>query len=367
MVPSDMIHPMLEKYANLLVGYCARVEPGELVALHLATPALPMARALTRSVLRAGGRPVLHLTYPEWTEDHVELASDACLDAEPTLELEEVRRVDGWIRVAAPTNSRAMQSADKARVARLARAQQPVQAERVRRTKWVGSLYPTDAAAQDAGMSTAEFERFVFDAMFLYDDDPVARWGDLRALQARLVERLTSAREVHLRGPGTDLRLAVGGRTWVNSDGRHNMPSGEVFTGPHEASAEGVITFDLPSSVGGVVVRGVRLRFEAGRVVEASASEGEDLLLAQLDSDAGARYLGELGIGTNDRIGRPILNTLFDEKIGGTVHLALGSSYPQTGGTNVSAIHWDLITDLRPGGEVLLDGEPFQRDGRFLL
>jgi hypothetical protein len=212
-------------------------------------------------------------------------------------------------------------------------------------------------------MSLADFERFVFDAMFLNDDDPVARWGELRALQARLIERLAVADEVRIVGPGTDLRMSVKGRVWENSDGRKNMPSGEVFTGPHEASAEGVVSFDLPSSVGGVVVRGVRLRFEAGKVVEASASEGEDMLLAQLDADAGARYLGELGIGTNFRIGRPILNTLYDEKIGGTVHLALGSSYPATGGTNVSAIHWDLITDLRQGGEVLLDGEPSSGTG----
>jgi aminopeptidase len=362
-----MLHPLLEKYADLLVGYCVRVEPGELVALHVATPALPMARALTRSVLRAGGRPVLRLGYPEYTEDVLELAHDAFFDAEPELDLEEVRRVDGWVRVAAPTNSRALQAADKTRVARLARQQQPVQSLRVRRTKWVGTLFPTDAAAQDAGMSLADFERFVFDAMFLYDDDPVARWGELRALQARLIERLAQADEVRILAPGTDLRLSVKGRVWENSDGRRNMPSGEVFTGPHEASAEGVVSFDLPSSVGGVVVRGVRLRFEAGRVVEASASEGEDMLLAQLDADAGARYLGELGIGTNARITRPILNTLFDEKIGGTVHLALGSSYPATGGTNVSAIHWDLITDLRRGGELHLDGEPFQQGGRFLV
>jgi len=362
-----MLHPILETYADLLVGYCVRVAPGELVALHVATPALPMARALTRSVLRAGGRPALRLAYPEFVEDVLELAHDAVVDAEPELDLEEVKRVDGWIRVAAPTNSRALQAADKGRVARLARQQQPVQALRVGRTKWVGTLFPTDAAAQDAGMSLTEFERFVFDAMFLYDDDPVARWGELRAMQARLIERLAQADEVRLVGPGTDLRMSVKGRTWENSDGRRNMPSGEVFTGPHEASAAGVVTFDLPSSVGGVVVRGVRLRFEAGRVVEASAAEGEDMLLAQLDADAGARYLGELGIGTNFRIGRPILNTLYDEKIGGTVHLALGSSYPSTGGTNVSAIHWDLITDLRQGGELLLDGEPFQRDGRFLI
>ncbi|MDF1524571.1 MAG: aminopeptidase, partial [Trueperaceae bacterium] len=325
-----------------------------------------MARALVRSVLRAGGRPAVRIAYPEYTQDVLELAGDAYFDAEPTLELEEVRRADAWIRVAAPSNSRMLQAVDPARVARLARHQGPVQAARVAGTKWVGTLFPTHAAAQDASMSLDAFESFVYDAMFLDDPDPVARWGELRAFQAQLIERLAAADEVRLLGAGTDLRLSVKGRTWVNSDGRRNMPSGEVFTGPLEDSAEGTVTFDLPSAVGGSVVRGVRLRFERGRVVEASADEGEDLLHAQLDTDAGARLLGELGIGTNFRIERPILNTLYDEKIGGTVHLALGRSYPETGGVNQSAIHWDLITDLRVGGELLLDGEPLQRDGRFV-
>jgi len=365
-VVSAMVHPLHEKTADLLVGYCVAVAPGDLVAIQAATPALPLARAVTRAVLRAGGRPLLRLEDPQFLADVLELAGDAYYDSAPIVELEEARRIDARVRLAAPTNSRALQGADKGRLARLARRAQPVQELMLSRTRWVGTLYPTESAAQDAGMSLDDFERFVYGAMFVFDDDPVARWGELRALQARLIERLAPADEVRLRGPETDLRLSVKGRTWINSDGRRNMPSGEVFTGPIEDSAEGVIAFDLPSSVGGTVVRGVRLRFEAGRVVEANADEGEDLLRAQLDTDPGARYLGEIGIGTNERISRPILNTLFDEKIGGTVHLALGRSYPESGGQNASAIHWDLITDLRRGGELLLDGEPFQRDGRFL-
>lgn len=361
-----MLHPILERYADLLVGYCTRVQPGELVAMHVPTPAADLARALVRSVLQAGGRPALRMAYPEYMDDVVELAGDAYFGAEPVLDLEEVKQAHAWIRVGAPTNSRSLQAADKGRIARLTQHQQQVQAIRVQQTKWVGTLYPTDAGAQDAGMSTADFERFVFGAMFLYDDDPVARWAELRETQARLIERLAVADEVRLRGPGTDLRMSVKGRTWINSDGRRNMPSGEVFTGPIEDSADGVITFDLPSAVSGVVVKGVRLRFEAGKVVEASADEGDDLLQAQLATDAGARFLGELGIGTNYEITRPILNTLYDEKIGGTVHLALGRSYVESGGLNQSAIHWDLITDLRQGGEILLDGEVFQRDGVFV-
>jgi aminopeptidase len=357
---------MLERYADLLTGYCVDVTPGDLVGIYLPSPALPLARALTRAVLARGGRPILRVTYPEWSEDWVALAHDAVLDAEPLVELDEVQRVNKVIRVGAPHNSRALQHADKGKLLRLTKAAQGVNELRLARTRWVGTLYPTESAAQDAGMSLSDFEAFVFGAMFLSDPDPVARWGALRTFQARLIERLAVADEIRIRAAGTDLRLRVKGRTWANSDGKRNMPSGEVFTGPLENSAEGTITFDLPSSVSGTVVRGARLRFEQGKVVEARADEGDDLLQAQLNTDAGARFLGEIGIGTNFAITKPILNTLYDEKIGGTVHLALGRSYPETGGTNVSAIHWDLITDLRRGGELLVDGEVVQRDGAFV-
>jgi len=361
-----MLHPILERYADLLTGYCTDVQPGEVVSLNVGSEAVPMARALTRSVLRRGGRPLVRIGYPQFVADVVELAGDAYFDAEPRLELAEINGTDVYIRVDAPHDLRVLQEADKQRVARHQRHLAPVQEARLARTRWVGTLYPTVAGAVAAGMSLDAYERFVFGAMYLDDDDPVAQWRALHELQAALIERLARASSVRIVSDGTDLTLAVGGRTWINSDGRRNMPSGEVFTSPIEDSADGVISFDVPSSVSGSLVQGVRLRFERGVVVEASAEQGEDLLLAQLDTDAGARRLGEIGIGTNAKIQRAILHTLFDEKIGGTVHLALGRSYPESGGTNVSGIHWDLITDLRTGGRIELDGEPFQVDGRFV-
>jgi aminopeptidase len=361
-----MVHPLIERYAELLVHYCVQAQEGELIALHVPHGALDLARALNRTVLKAGARPALRIHYPEAVEDFLELASDRVLDSTPMLDLLEVEHAAGWIRVAAPVNSRSMQQSDKARLGRLMKAHAPVQEKRLAGTRWVGTLYPTAAAAQDAGMSTDAFADFVYRAMFLDSDDPVARWGELRTVQASLIERLARAELIELKGPGTDLRLRVTGRTWMNSDGRRNMPSGEVFTGPIESSAEGVITFNIPSSVGGTLVRDVELRFEGGKVVAARAAEGEDMLQAQLNTDAGARMLGEIGIGTNFAITQPILNTLYDEKIGGTVHLALGRSYPESGGVNESAIHWDLITDLRDGGEIRLDGELFAENGRFV-
>jgi aminopeptidase len=195
----------------------------------------------------------------------------------------------------------------------------------------------------------------------------VAAWGELREFQAGLIERLAPAREIHIEAEGTDLTLNVGGRTWVNSDGKRNMPSGEVFTGPHEDSATGVVHFTVPSSPSGVDVDGVQLRFEAGKVVEATAERGEEYLLNLLDTDDGARRLGELGIGTNYGIDRGTREVLLDEKIGGTVHMAVGASYPESGGINDSAVHTDLVCDLRLGGKLEVDGVVMQEDGKFVV
>ena len=214
-------------------------------------------------------------------------------------------------------------------------------------------------------MGTAEFEAFVSRATFLDRPDPIAAWHELSARQAALVERLSTAEELRIEAEGTDLRLRVGGRTWINSDGRRNMPSGEVFTGPLEDSANGRIRFTIPSSPRGVEVAGIELEFRDGVVVDARAEHGHDYLLAALDTDPGARRLGEIGIGTNAGIDRPVGAILFDEKIGGTVHLALGRSYPETGGRNESAVHWDMICDLRAGGRLTADGEVVQEDGIF--
>lgn len=360
-----MIHPLHERYAQLLVGYCTDVRPGENVLLNLELPALPLARPLVREVLKAGGVPHLRLSYPELTADVLELAQDSFLDGEAGLEQAEIEHTHAWIRVAAPTNTRALTGADGGRLGRLQKRLRGVSAHRTQKTKWCGTLFPTPAGAQEAGMSGDDYERFVHGAMFLFDNDPVTRWRALHDEQARLIERLGRASSVRIQADGTDLTLNVSGRTWVNSDGHRNMPSGEVFTGPVETSANGTIRFGVPSTVHGTLVSGVELTFEDGRVVTARADEGDDLLQTQLQTDPGARYLGELGIGTNPHIQRPTRSILFDEKIGGTVHLALGQSYPETGGTNTSAIHWDLICDLRGGGLITLDGETFQENGVF--
>lgn len=351
-------------HAELLVAYCLNVQPSERILIAGGVAGLPLVREVARAVLRAGGRSAVRLDYPGQDDDVAALAADGVLDVLHPAELADLEGMDGTLRILTPEAGRP-DVVDARRRARLTAARSPLAAARARK-KWSLTLFPTAHAAAQAGMTEAEFDAFVMRAMFLDRPDPVAAWGEVRELQARLIERLSRADTVKIEAPGTDLTLRVGGRTWANSDGKRNMPSGEVFTGPLEDSANGFITFDVPAEYAGVMVRGARLEFRDGVVVDARADEGESTLLAALNTDPGARKLGELGIGSNSGIQTPTGNILFDEKIGGTVHLALGRSYPETGGVNASAIHWDLITDLRQGGRILLDGEVWQENGRFL-
>jgi aminopeptidase len=232
--------------------------------------------------------------------------------------------------------------------------------------RWVATQFPCQAAAQEADMSLAEYEDFVFAAGMLDQDDPAAAWNVLSERQARLVGFLQTVRELRfVTAAGTDLRVGVGGRTWINCDGHENFPDGEVFTGPREDATEGTVCFDFPAVRGGREVLGVRLVFRAGRVVEASAAKGEEFLFQMLDQDEGARVLGEVALGCNYAITRHTRNTLFDEKIGGTFHVALGAAYPESGGTNQSALHWDMVCDLRQGGRIEADGRVISENGRF--
>jgi aminopeptidase len=349
-------------FARLLCGYCLDARAGQQVVVRSTTLAAPLLLALQRELLEREAWPLLRTELPIAAEQWWEAARDAHLDGFPPVALAEAEQVDASLTIQAPENTTALAGVDPARMARAARAR-AVLRELALRRRWCGTLWPTPAGAQRAGMGTAEFAEFVRRATFLDRDDPAAAWRELSAMQARLIERLRRARELRIEAEGTDLKLGVAGRTWVNSDGRRNMPSGEVFTGPVEDSAEGRIRFTIPSSPSGVEVAGIELEFRAGRVVDARAERGNGYLLATLDTDPGARVLGEVGIGTNSGIDRATGAILFDEKIGGTVHLALGRSYPETGGVNESAVHWDMICDLRSGGRLSADGEVIQRDG----
>jgi aminopeptidase len=336
-----------DRHAELLAGYCLDVQPGEQVMVHGTQAAAPLLIALQRAILARDAWPLLRVGLDEETFS----------EGIAPLERVEAETTDAIVRIISPVNALALAGVDPARLAAATRARAQLRELGAHR-RWNVTLWPTPALAQQAGMSTSAFAGLVARALFLDHDDPVAAWRALHDRQARLIETLAGGEEIRIRAPGTDLTLNVAGRTWQNSDGKRNLPSGEVFTGPHEESAQGTIRFSIPSSPGGVDVAGVELTFAGGEVTHARAERGDAYLQETLATDAGARRLGELGIGTNAGLDRPTGLILLDEKIGGTVHLALGRSYPETGGVNESAVHWDLICDLRHGGALLVDGRP---------
>jgi aminopeptidase len=352
-------------FADLLAGYCLEVAEREQVLVRSTTLAAPLLLELQRAILARGGWPLLRVELPGQTPAFYAHALDWQLDEFAPLALVEARRATCTLGIQAPDEPAALAAVDPERLRRATLARRPVR-DAVMKTRWCTTLWPTAAAASRAGMSLGDYEAFVERALFLDQPDPAAAWAGLRQFQDRLIERLTGARELRIQSDGTDLVLGVARRQWINSDGRRNMPSGEVFTAPHERSANGHVRFDVPSSPAGLDIGQVELELRDGEVTAARASHGEAHLLRALATDDGSRRLGEVGIGTNFGITVPSGTILFDEKIGGTVHLALGRAYPETGGRNRSALHWDLICDLRRGGSLTADGEPLQVDGRFV-
>lgn len=331
-----MNDPRITNLARILVRYSVCARPRELIAVDSTPLAEPLVLAVYEQLLCAGAFPVLRMSPADAPELFYKVGRPHHFDALHALQHAMADHLHGAIHIESSSNTRALSAVNPGRQARFARTTQPIR-EKMLRKKWCLTLYPTPAFAQDAEMSLAEFEDFVFAATFADRKDPLSAWRQLSRRQARLVRRLRGADTVRLAGPETDLTLSVRGRRFINSDGHHNMPSGEVFTGPVEDSAHGHIAFDYPVCHAGREIDGIRLVFRKGRVVEASARKNEAFLLAMLDLDRGARRLGELGIGTNEGIRRFTKNILFDEKIGGTVHLALGRSYDETGGKNRSS------------------------------
>ena len=360
-----MQDPRTRNLAKVLVRYSVRARAGDQVGINGTSLAEPLILAIYEEVLRAGAFPAVRMLPAAATEIFFAAGRPAHFTTLTPYQRAYATCMDASINIQSEANTRGLSAASPAHQVQMAKTTKPVRAILMKK-RWVGTLYPTPAYAQDAEMSLRDFEDFAYAAMFADQPSPVSAWNALERCQAKLIGRLRRADEIRLVGPGTDLRLSVKGRTFINSCGEHNVPSGEVFTGPVEDSAEGHIAFDYPVCVNGREIDGIRLVFRQGLVVEATAEKNGKYLTAMLDSDPGARRLGELGIGTNTFIQRFIRNILFDEKIGGTIHLALGQSYAETGGRNQSAIHWDMIKDLRRGGAVYVDGKLFEKDGRFV-
>ncbi|MEP6909081.1 MAG: aminopeptidase [Actinomycetota bacterium] len=360
-----MTDPRVEQYAELLVNRCVDVQPGWEVVVVGGTEARPLVEEVVRAIGRRGAIPVVQLTFSGmdfWPFESVwaETAPAELVAERSPIRLKIEDECDAWIRIGAPENTRDGSDLGTDHQNAIWSAAHPLISRRLAlEVPWVTCRYPTPALAQEAGMSLRAFEEFLYGAVLL-------DWDEEGRKMQRIKERFDAAEEVRIVGHETDLRFSIAGREGIVDDGHLNMPGGEVFYGPVEDSTEGVVTFsEFPAVQEPDVVEGVRMRYENGRVVEASATVNEERLLTALDRDDGARVLGEFGIGCNPGIQRHLRNTLFDEKIYGTIHLAVGASIPISGGTNESATHWDMVKDLRNGGRIELDGEVVQENGEW--
>jgi aminopeptidase len=366
-----MVDPRVERLGELIVNYSLGLREGEALRIDGYNVATPLVVALFRAALAAGAHPYPSVTLDGLLEILLERGSEEQIAYVSPVQRYEVEHVDAIVTVWSEANTRSLSRADAGRQSRLLAAHRRLSNRRWDRIaagemRWCGTLHPSYAHAQDADMSLADYEAFVFAACHVDEHDPAAHWRDVAADLSGRARELAAVRELRIVGPDTDLRVGVEGRTWIASDGALNMPDGEVFTSPQERETEGEIRFTFPAIFQGREVDDVRLRFEDGRVVAAEAAHGEEYLRSLLEMDAGASVLGEVAFGLNYEIDRFTRNILFDEKIGGTIHVALGAGFRQAGGENSSGLHWDMICDLREEGEVYADGELVWRDGRFL-
>lgn len=364
-------------FAKILVDRCTRVQPGDRIVIEATTAAEPLIRELTIQILEKGGLPHTLISLPGMMpfsqEDlYLTYANDKQLEYMPSFLKLAYDQFEGRIRIHSATNTRALTSIDPARVQKRGKGLGPITEAQFRRGadgsfKWVTTLFPTEAYAQDAEMNFEQYSDFVFRAVHANEKNPIAYWDKVEANQRQAVDWMAGKDQVILRGPNVDLTLSVKGRKFLNACGTSNMPDGEIFTGPVENSVNGWVRFTYPAIYNSVAVEGIELTLSNGRVETAKADKNSDYLLKMLETDAGARYLGEFAIGTNFEINKFTGQILFDEKIGGSFHMAVGAGYPETGSKNKSAIHWDMICDLRKDSEILVDGDLFYKNGAFVF
>ncbi|MFN2586985.1 MAG: aminopeptidase [Actinomycetota bacterium] len=362
----------VEKLADILVDYSCTVKEGDLVGINGSYHAEPLMLAVYRRCLDRGAHATVRTSLPRAVPIFYKHASDE--------QLAYVWETDRWLAenldvrftIIADGNTRQLSRIDARRQGIASRARKPLMDRFMARgargeLRWNVTLFPTEAHAMDAEMSLEDYEDFYYGACLVDSPDPVAEWKKVGERHRRMIDWIKDRNAVHIEGEGTDLVVETGGRKWLPADGKENFPDGEIFTGPREDRTRGRIAFSYPAIYGGQAVEGIQLAFEDGRVVEATARKNEEFLLKTLDTDPGARVLGEIGIGTNYGIAGFSGEILLDEKIGGTVHLAVGASYPESGGVNDSAVHWDMVCDLRKGGRITVDGDVFMEDGRLLV
>lgn len=365
-----MADARVQKLAQTLVEYSVGVKPGDWVVIF----GHPVAEALTSEVLRytlrAGGNPSVLYGLGSTSQIFLEEANGEQLKFLSPFERMPFEQADVFVSIDATENTRTLSTADSEKQKIRSVARKEVMEAYMRRSasgelRWTLTQFPCNAFAQEADMPLSAYEDFVYSACKADQPDPVKIWNEIEADQARLVKWLEGKKMLEMHSPTIDMRMSIEGRTFINSTAKHNMPGSEIFTGPVEDSVNGWVQYTFPAIRLGREVDGIRLEFKDGKVVKASAEKNEEYLIKMLDQDPGARFLGELGIGTNYSIDRFTKSILYDEKMGGTIHMAVGASYPETGGKNQSALHWDMICDMRQDSEIRVDGELFYKDGQF--
>lgn len=357
-----LIDPRVSKQAEILVDYSIKVKAGEKVMVISEFAARPLVLEIYKLLIRRGVSEVkLRFSDYEFSEAYFKYATDAQIKHFPKTDLEETKAIDCYIGIGSATNTRGLTGIDAKKITQRSGVLRPITNWRVDKTRWVVTNFPTNSQAQEADMSLSDYEDFVFSAIIKVD------WRKKFNEQEKLRRLVDSAKEVHIIGAGTDLRLGIFGRKAQNAGGEFNMPDGEVFTSVVENKADGFITYSYPALYLGREYHDIRLEFRGGRVVKVNASKGEKDLNKILNTDVGARRIGELGLGNNYKITRFTKDILFDEKIGGSIHLALGRGYKENLSKNESTIHWDMIKDLRNGGEIYFDNKLVQKNGKWLI
>ncbi len=366
-----MADPRIEKLAKLIVNYSVSVKKGDSVLINIPQAAEPLALEIYREVLRAGGYPLMIPSMERASEIFYEEAKDHQLDYCSPYKKFIYETIDCTIGVQADSNTRALSNADPKKMARSQAASMPIFEIYMKRSaegklRWVGLPYPTASMAQEASMSLSEYEKFVYSACLVDRKDPIAEWKKVSKSQEGMAKYLDKVSKLEFYGEDTDLKMSVKGRKWINCDGKFNMPDGEVFSAPVENSVEGQIRFSFPGIYMGKEIEDITLNFSKGKIVKAKATKGNELLQSLLGIDDGAKRLGEVAIGTNYGIKKFTKNILFDEKLGGTIHMAIGRAYPECKGKNVSAIHWDMIKDMHKNAEIIADGQTVYKNGKWL-
>ena len=354
-----MTDQRLEKTAKILVEYSTEVKKGDKVIIDAGVQALPLVKEIYKLCIQKGAYVKLNLGASGFTEIFYKYASPEQLEHFPEMAMNEAKHGDVFFSIGAPLNTRSLTNIDPKKIAMRSKVTNPI-SEEILKKRWILFYYPTNAQAQEADMSLDEFEDFVYSAT-------IQDWEKISGEENKLKEILDNGKEVQIIGKNTDIRFSIEERRAEKGDGKCNMPCGEVFIAPVETSTQGHIEFSFPAVRGGRMVEGVKLKFENGEVIEATATKNESFLKEMLRMDEGAKRLGEFGIGFNPNIQRFVKSILFDEKISGSIHLSLGRAYKEGGGTNESALHWDIIKDLRDGGKIIIDGKVIQDNGKFLI